>query len=364
MLASKKIEQNEYYDKITKALNSIEVPEEIISIIKKKRGRKSNKELELLKKYNDNKKNTTDYSNSKVPKKRGRKPKGGKLIKPINDFDNDNENKLSNIILHLRCNSMELTENEELLSSMKYNPNVEQVKPFDHFDGDTFNNNQYFNIEIDNPEYSMKQTDINTNDDTRNNDSNNGDAGTSYDVSMKAIWTKLKELQCKLNKNCISDKKSSCFWCSYDFDNPAIYIPKFEINNNYEVYGCFCSPECATAYLFKEHIDSSTKWERYALLNSIYSDVYNYKDNIKPAPNPHYLLEKFYGELTIQEYRTLLRKGKQLLVVNKPLTHVLPELVEDTSNTTNTNVTKPQYKLSRKKPAYNKLKTNTKSWAF
>ena len=52
----------------------------------------------------------------------------------------------------------------------------------------------------------------------------------------------------------------------------------------YEVYGCFCSPECACAYLNKEHIDSSTFWERYALLNNIYGKIYEHDENIKPAP--------------------------------------------------------------------------------
>ena len=360
MLSGKTFEHNDYHNKIDEALKADVISDEIVRAIKKKRGRKSNKELELLKKYNETKKNSTDNTNIKVPKKRGRKPKGGKLIKPINDDGGLNDNKISNIILHLKCNTCDLKPENSFISNMDYNPNIEKVKPFDHFESDTFNNSQYFNIEVDNPEYI--QTEISETQTYPCNKENNTDTSNT-EVSMKLIWTKLKELQHKLNKNSINDKKSSCFWCTYDFDNPAIYIPKFEINDNYEVYGCFCSPECATAHLFKEHIDTSTRWERYAMLNSIYSDVYNYNDNIKPAPNPYYLLDKYYGELTIQEYRTLLRKGKQLLIVNKPLTHVLPELVEETTDSSSS-VNKPQYKLARKKPAYNKLKTSTKSWAF
>ena len=65
------------------------------------------------------------------------------------------------------------------------------------------------------------------------------------------------------------------------------------------------------------------------LLNFLYAKVYGYKRNIKPAPNPHYTLNKFCGNLSIQEYRELLQNDNLLLVVDKPLTRILPELHED-----------------------------------
>jgi len=145
----------------------------------------------------------------------------------------------------------------------------------------------------------------------------------------KDIWKKLKILEQNLHKNNISDKKSACFWCSYDFDNPPIYIPKYFIKDSYHVYGCFCTPECAVAHLMEENIDSSIKFERYYLINHIYSKIYDYKKNIKPAPNPHYMLEKFYGNLTIQEFRSLLNTERLFLIVDKPLTRILPEFHED-----------------------------------
>ena len=101
------------------------------------------------------------------------------------------------------------------------------------------------------------------------------------------------------------------------------------MNNTYHVYGCFCSPECGVAYLMKENIDSSIKFERYYLMNHVYSKVFNYNKNIKPAPDPFYMLEKFYGNLNIQEYRALLRNERLFLVVDKPLTRIMPELHED-----------------------------------
>ena len=145
------------------------------------------------------------------------------------------------------------------------------------------------------------------------------------------MWQKLKQLEHNLHTNNISDKKSACFWCTCEFDNPQIYIPKYYMSNSnsYQVYGCFCSPECAVASLMVENIDSSTKFERYHFLNHLYAKIFDYKKNIKPAPNPYYMLEKYYGNLSIQEYRSLLRNERLFLIVDKPLTRILPELHED-----------------------------------
>ena len=154
------------------------------------------------------------------------------------------------------------------------------------------------------------------------------------DISIKDVNAKLKQLKINLYKNTLQDKKSSCFWCTYEFDNPPCYVPKYEMDDKIYGYGSFCRPECAVAYLMKENMDDSAKFERYHLLNQIYSKVYDYKKNIKPAPDPHYLLDKFFGNLTIQEYRKLLKTEHLLLVVDKPMTRVLPELFEDNDNFT------------------------------
>jgi len=64
-------------------------------------------------------------------------------------------------------------------------------------------------------------------------------------------------------------------------------------------------------------------------LNYIYGKVYDYKKEIKPAPNPHYTLDKFYGNLNIQEYRQMLSYDRLVLIIDKPLTKIYPELHED-----------------------------------
>ena len=138
-------------------------------------------------------------------------------------------------------------------------------------------------------------------------------------------------------------------------------IPKQKRGETTEVYGSFCSPECATAFLKKEQIDETTRWERYAMLNNIYGKIYNYEKSIKPAPNPFYTLDKYHGNLSINEYRKLLFDDRLLLVVDKPLTKIVPELYEENneipniySNLLTVDNIKKTYRLKRKHPPSNK----------
>jgi hypothetical protein len=155
--------------------------------------------------------------------------------------------------------------------------------------------------------------------------------------SMKDIWKKINKLKVTLhNDNAISIfnavQQSACFWDTCKFTTPVIHIPKLynKVTDSYTVYGCFCSPECAAAYLIREPLDSSVKFERLQMLNGMYNDICNNTDRpVKPAPDPRYVLNKYYGNLTIEEYRKLLKSDHLLYVVNKPLTHSLPELYDD-----------------------------------
>ena len=271
-------------------------------------------------------------------KKRGRKPKGGKIIQQITPL-NLNKDSKPNIILHLKCSLKDLQSNAMLdnniesftFTSSKNTTNYEIISANNNNFYNCNNTNNNSNINNDNNSIINNYYNKNNNesDNDEYDDSCNDDYNKSRDNDIRDIWKKLKALQYNLHINNISDKKSACFWCTYEFDNPPIYIPKFFMKDSYHVYGCFCSPECATAHLMEENIDSSTKFERYHLINHIYSKIYDYKKNIKPAPNPFYMLDKYYGNLSIQEYRSLLRNERLFLVVDKPLTRILPELHED-----------------------------------
>ena len=270
---------------------------------------------------NDNEKNIelsstnlqTCDEDKPVAKKRGRKPKGGKIIQQIVPLNNNKEPK-PNVILHLKCSLKDLQSNliqGAEIQSFNFQPTNQLTYDIINSESNIFNKQEQPKIVYDEIDYDDE------------------DDRSVKENDTKEVWKKLKVLEHNLHINNISDKKSACFWCTYEFDNPPVYIPKHFIKDSYHVYGCFCSPECGTAYLMEENIDSSAKFERYHLINHIYSKIYDYKKNIKPAPNPYYMLEKYYGNLTIQEYRSLLRNERLFLVVDKPLTRILPELHED-----------------------------------
>lgn len=310
----------------------------------KKRGRK--------KKVIEGEQNIIEFlpkEEEKIPKKRGRKARGAKLIiKSDENINSDKNISSANVILHLKCCSADLNEyNNEIKKMVSdpliYNPiippNVTSYNDNNTFtsykeDENTLNEklqliNETENIPILWPfnatEYLNNTTNVNT-----CNTSNTCNCHSESQLQTKELNMKLKKLKIALYKNNIpNDKISACFWCSYDFDNSPCYIPKHEVNNTMYGYGSFCRPECAVAYLFKENIDDSTKFERYHLLNNLYGKVYDYKNNIKPAPDPHYLLDKFYGQLSIQEYRKLLKTQHMLSVIDKPMTRILPELHDD-----------------------------------
>ena len=271
---------------------------------KKKRGRKAKTDNQIV---------NTEVTESpdinvvveKIPKKRGRKPKGGKVVTSIENTNADVET-IPNIILHLKCNKSELSDsdNSNVIDTFQFN----NTKSYD-FNYLQLSNNKTEPLESVNTCPSVETTD------------------------NKTLWQKLEKLSSQLHVDNICDKKSSCFFCTCDFDNMPIYIPKFQLNKMFHVYGCFCSPECACAYLMNDkNIDATSRFERYYLLNYIYCKIYNYEKNIKPAPSPYYLLDKYYGNLTIQEYRKLLKSERLLLVVDKPLVRSMPELHDDSDD--------------------------------
>jgi len=203
-----------------------------------------------------------------MQKKRGRKPKGGQVIKKSIKKKVEECNK--NIILHLK---------------VKYN-NEHSIKEYNYY-----NNTK-----------TIKQNDNNI------------------------IQSKLKNLQYDLHTNAIYNN-SNCFWCTCSFKHEPIYIPSTIIDNKYKVYGNFCTPQCAAAYLFDENLDSTVKYNRYSLLNSMYKEVFTYNKNIIPAPKPFYILDKFLGNLSIDEYRNLVSKNDTTIsIVDKPVSNIFPEL--------------------------------------
>ena len=240
---------------------------------------------------NTKNKKTSEKVEPLVPKKRGRKPKGGKII-TVTEKVNDSNSFSTNVVVHLKC------KQNDIISDCEHASTAPVVTSYALKDEESY----------------QAVTHKKEFDDSKN------------------IHEKLKKLQMNLHNNNVCETDSACFWCTCNFSNLPIFIPKFEINNTYHVYGCFCSPECATAYLMNETIDSSIKFERYHLLCYIYGKVYDYKSNIKPAPDPRYTLKKYFGNLSIEEYRQLFDSQRYLFIIDKPITRELPELHEEYKN--------------------------------
>jgi hypothetical protein len=287
------------------------------------------------------------------PRKRGRKPKGGKIV-VTTPSHNDVIVSEPNIILHLKCKKQDLEIQNDFLT-IKYSPTIQNVENY-QFDKNKGSELNFFIISDKNDSkqlpLSLSSSSSLSSPPPTTQQTTTSDATEYTTCENKSIWKKLQKLAINLHNNNIIDKKSACFWCTCDFDNPPIYIPKYELNDTYHCYGCFCSPECATASLFKEPIDTSTKFERYHLINHIYCKIYNYNKNVKPAPDPYYTLNKYYGNLTIQEYRKLLKNDRLILIVDKPFTRSLPELHEDNDDFILNNKTIPntmnKYKMKQK----------------
>ncbi len=93
-----------------------------------------------------------------------------------------------------------------------------------------------------------------------------------------------------------------CWWDSYNFDNVPCSIPFNYVNTKFEVFGCFCSFNCALAYIINSNIDK--KDEKISLLHLLYRKIYNKNDNFEPAPKKEILLD-YGGNLTIEQYRNM-----------------------------------------------------------
>ena len=56
----------------------------------------------------------------------------------------------------------------------------------------------------------------------------------------------------------------SCWWCTHTFEHLPCYIPTKITNDRFNVFGCFCSFNCASSYNL--NINDNKIWERYTLL--------------------------------------------------------------------------------------------------
>jgi hypothetical protein len=128
------------------------------------------------------------------------------------------------------------------------------------------------------------------------------------------------------NKEWPLNTSISCYWCCHRFENAPIGIPVNISKDTFEVYGCFCSLECAVAYNFDNNTNQDEMWERYNLLN-LMSRRMKLENVVRSAP-PRLSLKMFGGHLDIDAFRTF-NKTKKLVNINfPPMTSITQQLEE------------------------------------
>ena len=133
-----------------------------------------------------------------------------------------------------------------------------------------------------------------------------------------------------------------CWHCCHTFLTPPVGIPQsIEVKSGiptYEMYGNFCSFNCAMAYLIfcsDTRFDAcygSEQIEQIHLLNSLCaqsSDIALNDVNIKPAP-PKISLNVFGGNMTISNYRKSFCDGRVFNIYKPPIVPII-NIVEEIS---------------------------------
>ena len=253
---------------------------------KKKRGRKP-----LPKK---------DEPKEKTYKKRGRKPKN--LEEPTLDTTLLVQNN-EQVILHLPINSVGNSENPTPYEES--NSNFLQIDEFNNeILGETSHNEKLF-------------ININSITDETTNELSNNTGNNLNDIIEEIREQRQQEISYTNNTNnkysfvfmdFIDTNKTGtwptksnidCLWCCHSFDTAPFGIPTRRDGDTFTMFGNFCCAECSAAYNFDSKISGDEMWERYSLINMIYSED---GKEIKIAL-PRLSLKKFGGPFSIAEFR-------------------------------------------------------------
>lgn len=122
---------------------------------------------------------------------------------------------------------------------------------------------------------------------------------------------------CGTKKEFVLPEKTdvACFWCCDTPEGRPCILPQSVENDVWHVYGNFCTPQCALAYLLSEHLDTHVRWERIALLNRLYGSQCN--GRVYPAPNRE-TLKRFGGPIDIRDFRSLCDDQRVRVDVHMP----------------------------------------------
>ena len=179
---------------------------------------------------NENTDNNTNTENNQLVKKRGRKPKGGKIIQQNVYFQNTNEPKI-NVILHLKCflKELNLINSNSNIDGFSFRTNICGLK-YDNLDNNAIINNT-INGTLNRPSTGSNNDIENNNgmffenEDEKHNEprhehphDHDNDSDTDNDCEkykedkFKDIWKKIKIIKQNLHINNVENNRSACFW--------------------------------------------------------------------------------------------------------------------------------------------------------
>ena len=265
-------------------------------------------------------------SEKKEKKKRGRRPKHSIVdITSTTSIDSRFTESDKNIIVQLpiKLPKFQTSFKDEELTT--YNPNIDTPEPNetilinDNTTNDTVlpcpydPKDEYTSISFNNKSKDFDNEISKSNDDNKNIKIHPV-LVQFIDANQRRCWPSFTNI--------------SCWWCCHNFDTPPCSIPEKHVNGVFHVYGCFCSYNCAIAYIFKE--SEPDKWKKYYLLKKLFNTCCPDVDisQLREAPSRQ-SLEMFGGPLTIDDFRQSFHTHNKIYqLVTPPMTSIIPILEE------------------------------------
>jgi hypothetical protein len=211
------------------------------------------------------------------------------------------------LIAHLQINSTSVQFHENPLC---YDPNPPgQPQPYDAQADDVFGKH---NEELPSKKDAAKEAPVEPVKETKPEAKPSAQGLEAF--TKCELMVQYKEL--KTTKKIPDTTDIACFWCVHSFTWQPSVIPEREEKEVYRVYGNFCCPNCALAYLLKENLDTHVRWERIALLHRLYGKHYA-SGRIFPSP-PLESLRIFGGSMSIDTYRATIGAGKVRIDLQLP----------------------------------------------
>lgn len=118
-----------------------------------------------------------------------------------------------------------------------------------------------------------------------------------------------------------------CYWCCHSFKTIPCFIPLSYKNNSYQVFGNFCSFNCALS--FNYYSNDVNYGERASFIQDLYYKIYGFdspKLTFAPAKE---VLEMFGGSVSIEEYRESFTNINDYKISLPNIVFIIPQLMEE-----------------------------------